>query len=91
MIKKMYCLFDKKIEAYGNPMPYINEDSAKGELAAHLNHDKEDINAADYELYFIGDFDTNTGKYKTPDVPLHILNCRELMYKPETQTKETAQ
>jgi len=84
----MYSLFDNKIDAYGVPMAFRNEDEARKELAYFLeNQDHTKINPIDYEIFYIGEFDTNSGKYNLPEKPEHIINCKQIISHLEKATK----
>lgn len=80
MIKEMYALKDNKVDAFGTPMFTLKEDLLVAELRIflHAQKQKEEINPVDYDLFFLGKYDTEKGTFEMPEAPKHILNCRTL-------------
>lgn len=84
----MYSLFDNKVSAYGVPIAFRDEDEARRELKYFIEQqDHNKLNPTDYEIFYIAEFDTNTGKYTIPELPEHILNCKQLVDHLDTKIK----
>lgn len=57
----MYSVYDKVSEVFNKPFTEINDNSAK---RAFYNSIEENKSKNDYELYYVGQFDDNTGTIK---------------------------
>ncbi len=80
-----FSIFDNKVEAHGKPLFFRNVHEAKADLAgALLQSDK--VNPVDYELFELGTYSTQDGKFIPLDKPKHICNLRSLSAKPEKET-----
>lgn len=63
----MYCIRDIKATDFGIPVIDINDETAKRSFAIRLHNDNSlSFRPSDYELYSIGEYDTETG---------HIESC----------------
>lgn len=81
---KVYCLFDNKTEIYNIPFYAQNDETAKAEIAIALSltdEEKIDVNPVDYDLFFLGEYDAQTGKFDNLDVPKHICNLNIVVNK----------
>lgn len=69
----LYSLYNNKLESYGQIMSAQIEEVLLCDLSDFLLSD-EQINPVDYELFKIGEFDTNSGKADILEAPKHIKN-----------------
>lgn len=60
MIKELYVIKDTVTGEYGNPMPFLNEASAKRYFINNVCGENKNI-AGDLQLFFVGTFNTETG------------------------------
>lgn len=76
---KIYTLLDNKVEAYNQPMFFNDDAQVKDALSSYINSDESpEINPVDYDLFYLGEFDNQTGKFNTLDAPKHLINLRTL-------------
>jgi hypothetical protein len=77
MNTNIYALFDKKSEEYGMPVYSHNDKTAQHAiLSTMLKHPGDDLAQfpADYILYRIGQYNTETGEILSIH-PLHVMEC----------------
>lgn len=62
---KVFAVYDKKAESYQNPFMQVTCGLAERIFRTMANDDKTTIcqYPEDYELYYIADFETDTGSY----------------------------
>lgn len=60
MIFKVFSVYDKAIEAFGNLLLYRSEPMATRHFEAAMSGDMLSV-ADSYDLYYIGDFDIKSG------------------------------
>lgn len=79
MKKKMYSVRDVKVEAYNQPMFFDNEKQMYGAIIRLLRDPQADLtkNAQDYQIYAVGEFDTDTGVID-PIPPQFLFNVVDL-------------
>jgi len=84
MIQKMYSIRDSKGEIF-HP-PFFQKTHGEAERTFHklTNDDKSSmfLYPEDYDLYYIGEYDDNTGKLESLDTPHHIQKAVSLKSKP---------
>lgn len=74
MLSPVYCIRDTKV-GYGNPYLSLNEMTAKRDFAFRVNNtDMLAFAPADYELYKLGEFETNTGRFTLLTVPEFVVS-----------------
>lgn len=80
MIQKMYAIRDSKAETYFNPFYSGTQGEAERQFAAVTNDPKSTICQFpdDFDLFHIGEYDTNTGKLNALDTPSHIIKANAL-------------
>jgi len=81
MKKKMYTTRDTKAEVYGNPFYMLTHGEAERTFKRMAN-DKDSMigqHPTDYDLYYLGDFDPETGNIKLADSPQHITKAIHLV------------
>lgn len=75
MIKELYVIKDTVTSEYGNPMPFLNEASAKRYFINNVCDENKKI-AGDLQLFFVGYYDTETGCIKVDDACQdYIIPC----------------
>ena len=67
-------MYDNKTDIYNQPMYLKSEQELIDVLTKTLEQEdiEKQINPVDYEVYFLGEFDTNAGKYELFDKPKHM-------------------
>jgi uncharacterized protein len=77
---KMYSIRDQKAGAYH--APFYQKSHGEAERAFHqvANDPKSTINQypTDFDLYYIGEFDDETGKVSALATPQHIMHAASL-------------
>ena len=64
---KLFSIRDK-LSGYGQPMADVSEATAKRNFAYAINNnDQMNFSPSDYDLYYLGDFDTEKGVFWDPD------------------------
>lgn len=77
---------DNKVEAYNQPLFFKNEEDCKMALSMYIASDEaEKINPVDYELFYLGEFDNQSGKFVLEEAPKHLCNLRTLQIKKENE------
>lgn len=74
MIKELYVIKDTVTGEYGNPMPFLNEASAKRYFLNNVCDENKKI-AGDLQLFFVGMFNTETGYISVSSVPGSECPC----------------
>lgn len=77
MKSKLYCAFDKVSEVFYPPQMAVNDDS----IVRYLNHalnDEAIVPKKDISVYYVGDFDDNTGEVFYVN-PTKIYDFREVI------------
>lgn len=80
MTLKVYSIRDQKGENYNSPFYKQTHGEAERDFRTVVNDDKSMLYKypEDYDLYYLGEFDTSSGLMKPVDTPLHIIkavNC----------------
>lgn len=87
---KMYSIFDNKVNAYGAPLHFLNKKQVMDSLSKFFtdinNNEEIKVNPIDQELFELGTYDTETGKFTLHEAPIHMLNCSQLIKIPKPQT-----
>jgi len=91
---KVYSIRDSKSQSHQMPwyrqtqgeaerflLDIMGEDPSK--LPAPYNHVAK--YSHDFDMYYLGEFDPSSGKFKLLDAPQHVINCDQLksVLKPE--------
>lgn len=61
---EVYCIYDRVAGFYSIPQVYPNKGSAVRQFNFVCSQNPDKDSALDYELYFIGYFDTSTGVFE---------------------------
>lgn len=82
MILKVYTIRDTKGEVYNTPFFNLTHGEAERNFRGLVNDEKSTVNKypEDFDLYYIGEFDNQSGKLIARDTPEHIIkavNCLE--------------
>lgn len=89
MISQIYTLKDSQTETFNTPIHVHNEEHAIASLRLYIvTGDMEGINPLHKDLFHLGSFDDNTGRYKMLDAPRHVLNLRTLAPKFNKKSKK---
>lgn len=79
----MYSIRDAAVSVYHPPYFQANDYEALRSFATVANDSKTSIHQhpQDYDLYYIGEYDDNTGKMSPLDTPQHLKKASEMMQK----------
>jgi len=88
MIHKMYSIRDQKSEVFNKPWYAVTHGEAERSFAAAVNDKQTTLSAhpEDFDLYWIGEYDDNSGKIMPLDTPQHVVKAIQL--KKSTQVAE---
>ena len=77
MTQKLFAIRDAKGEIYGPPMVNLTNGEAERHFVMMINDEKSMLSKypEDFDLYFLGSYDTGTGKLEPLDSPLHICKA----------------
>lgn len=77
MLKKIYSVKDQKGEVYNQPFFQLTHGEAERSFRSLVNDPKSSVRdyPEDYDLYYLGDFDSTTGLLMPIDTPHHILKA----------------
>lgn len=80
MNQKMYSIRDSKAEVFNQPFFCHTHGEAERNFTQLAKDEKSFISQypTDYDLYYIGDYDTVSGKIKALDTPQHIQKAATL-------------
>lgn len=81
---RVYSIFDDKVGSFSTPFFSMRDELAKRNFSA-LADDKEPNNMvrrfpADFSLYFLAEFDTDSGQFVSNDKPVFL--CRAIDFNP---------
>lgn len=77
MTQKIYSIRDQKAEYFTQPFFKKTHGEAERDFTMLVNDEKSQINKfpEDFDLYYIGDYDDQTGKMSPLDTPQHIVKA----------------
>lgn len=82
-VQRAYSIRDTKAEIYNPPFYANTHGEAERELkqltAADPQKSKIAAYPEDYDLFWIGEYDSATGKFKPLDAPQHIVKAVDLI------------
>lgn len=83
MLKKIFTIRDQKAESFNTPFFQGTHGEAERAFRQLVNDDKSFLNTYpdDYDLYYIGQIDLNTGKIEALDTPQHIIKAVQCLQK----------
>lgn len=80
MVHKIFTIRDAKGEFYTQPFIKKTHGEAERDFRMLVNDEKSQINQfpEDYDLYYLGTFDDESGKMET-SAPTHLIAARNLL------------
>lgn len=80
MVHKVFSIRDAKAEFFNSPFLQKTEGEAERTFTSLVNDNQSTLSKhpEDYDLYFVGEYDDNTGKYDLQEAPVHrikAVNC----------------
>lgn len=77
MILKSFTIRDSKTQFFGQPWFMRSHGEAERTFAKLAKDPKSDISnfPEDYDLYHLGEFDDQTGKFELLDTPQHLMKA----------------
>jgi len=74
MILKVFSIRDSKGEVFNTPFFQKTHGEAERSFRQLINDDKSMVNKYpdDFDLYYLGEYCDNTGKFKPLDTPQHL-------------------
>lgn len=80
MILKAFSIRDSKADVFNTPFFQKTHGEAERSFKQLIQDDKSMLSKypEDYDLYFIGEYDDNTGKLVTLDTPQHLVKAMQL-------------
>lgn len=80
MTLKIYSIRDQKAEIFNAPFYQKTHGEAERNFQELVNDEKSTVNKYpdDFDLYYLGEYDDNTGKFKTLDTPQHMMKAVQL-------------
>ena len=85
MIQKVYCLYNNKSQHYNSPVYTLDEQTAIDSLKHWINETiVGEFIPMEYELFYMGTFDTTKGHHEFEEAPQHVLNISQLVDKPSS-------
>lgn len=77
MLHKVYSIRDSKTEVFNVPFYKVTHGEAERDFRTLANDEKSRLAQypEDFDLYFIGEYDDNTGKMNALDTPQHIVKA----------------
>jgi len=77
MILKMYSIRDSKAEVYNTPFYQRSHGEAERAFTQLVGDDKSTVSKfpEDYDLYYLGTWDDQTGKGEVLDTPQHVVKA----------------
>lgn len=69
---EFYCIYDKVAGLYALPFANVNEACAIRQFKSILS--QGEYEPTDFDLFFVGSFDSNTGKFVAVDLPKFICH-----------------
>lgn len=77
MILKVYSIRDAKAEVFNTPFFQKTHGEAERSFRQLCNDEKSTVATfpEDYDLYYLGEYDDNTGKMSSLDTPQHVIKA----------------
>lgn len=82
----MYSIRDQKAECFNTPFFKTTHGEAERDFRVAVNDENTSLNQFpdDFDLYFVGTYDTNTGRLTSLDTPQHVIKAVRCL-KPKLQ------
>lgn len=83
MVQKVYSIRDAKAEYFTQPFFKKTHGEAERDFTMLCQDEKSSINKfpEDYDLYFIGEYDDQSGKMSPLETPQHIVKAVQVISK----------
>jgi hypothetical protein len=83
MTQKIYSIHDAKAEYFTQPFFKKTHGEAERDFTQLVNDEKSQLHKfpEDYDLYYLGEYDDNTGKMTPIDTPQHIIKAIQIRSK----------
>lgn len=80
MLHKLFAIRDSKTEFFGPPWAKSTHGEAERDFTTLVNDPQSQIfnYPQDYDLYLLGEYDSNTGKITPEDTPKHCLKAVQI-------------
>jgi hypothetical protein len=90
MVKKLFTIRDSKSEVFNAPFAQATHAEAERSFARAAADPKTTIHQypEDFDLWYLGDFDENSGKLLPCDSPQHICNAVTMLPKPSNAAEQ---
>jgi hypothetical protein len=84
MVLKVFSIHDQKAEAYNTPFFQKTKGEALRNFTTGVNDPKTTLNQypEDFDLWEMGDWDDQTGKFEPYETPKHIAKAIEMLDRP---------
>lgn len=79
-VMKAYSIKDSKAGIYHPPQYHETHGVAEREFHRLTNDEKSSVNKypEDFDLYCVGEYNTQTGVFKSVDTPQHIIKAADI-------------
>lgn len=83
MILKAFSIRDQKGETFNTPFFKTTHGEAERDFRTVTNDPKSTLNQypEDFDLYYLGEYDTNKGTFTSLDTPQHLLKAVSVIQK----------
>lgn len=87
MLTKVYSIRDQKAQVFNSPWFAKTHGEAERNFRSLVNDEKSMVHQypLDFDLYYLGDYDTDSGKLMPLDAPQHIMQAISLVPKEAQQ------
>lgn len=81
MQMKIFSIHDKKAGSFQTPWYKHSHGEAERDFQTAVNDEKSFLNKypQDFDLYYLGQIDLNSGKFETLPSPQHVVSAFELI------------
>lgn len=81
MLTKLYSIRDQKAEIFNVPFMKKTHGEAERDFKSLCNDPQSTVSKypEDFDLYYIGDYDDNTGKIMPLDTPQHVVKAIQMV------------
>lgn len=81
MILKAFSVRDAKAEVFHTPFYKKTHGEAERDFTTLVRDDKSQLRQfpEDYDLYYLGEYDDQTGKFEGLDTPQHIVKAVQVL------------
>ncbi|AZL82695.1 nonstructural protein [Apis mellifera associated microvirus 24] len=74
---KLFSVRDAKSEIFHPPWFKLTHGEAERDFRSAVNDEKTNLNKypEDYDLYYVGEYDDNSGRFSPLDTPQHVIKA----------------